>query len=81
MKHLDQLTRHCCRWIDEPRSQLYCGEAVVPETSWCMVHHRKVFQPPTMRRHPRLPTPVDLIPVDAPPEPVLEPPDPEVMEE
>lgn len=84
MKHLNDLTRTCCRWIDEPPTLIYCGEVVLPGTSWCKVHFRQVFRPgpPTARRHPRLPIrlPVDLIPDSAPPDLVVEPPAPELIE-
>ena len=44
MKHLMELTNSCCKWIDEPRTLLYCAEVVVPGTSWCKVHLRQVFR-------------------------------------
>jgi hypothetical protein len=47
-----------------------------------MMHHKQVFTPSQPRRHPRLPIrlPVDLIPADAPPDLVVEPPAPELTE-
>lgn len=81
--YIAKLTSHNCRMVlGDPRDMMFCGEPTVHGSSWCQSCYTVVFgrsQPPAFAKLP-IRLPVDLVPRNAPPELVVEPPAPELEE-